>query len=235
MHHEWEARKVVLDGFDNVEVDTLSTSELVGSVAGSDGACKGVAACAGHEFLGLLWISQTSVGFIHIDIFLDTAKHSELSFDGDANSMCTLDNTLGDRNVLFEVFVGCIDHDRAVEARVNTVIAGLFITMVEVNSKDSFRVEGISRADHRLEECLVGISACTLAELDDEWSLGVDASAEHADNLFQVVDVVCSDGILAVRVREQLLRGDYHNLPRKLFVSGRFSDATLRHGSPTKP
>ena len=149
--------------------------------------------------------------------------------------MGAVDNTLGDGDVLIEVFMGCIDHDRAIKARVDAVIAGLLITVVKVYSKNGFRIEGVRGADHGLEEGLVGIAACTLAQLDDEWSLGVDGSAEHADNLFQVVDVVCSDGILAVRVREQLLRGDYHYLPRKQFVSGRLSDATLRHGSPTKP
>ena len=121
-------------------------------MAGSDGTCEGVAACALDEFLSLLRIGQTCVGFINIDVFLNTAEHSELSFDGDADSMRTINNTLGDSDVLFEVFVGCIDHDRAVEARVNTVVAGLFVTMVEVNSKDSFRVEGVRGADHRLKE-----------------------------------------------------------------------------------
>ena len=152
VHHEWEARKVVLDGFDHIEVDALSAGELVSAVAGSDGTCEGVAACALDEFLSLLRIGQTCVGFINIDVFLDAAEHSELSFDGDADSMRTINHTLGDSDVLLEVFGGCIDHDRAIEARVNTVVAGLFITMVEVNSKDSFRVEGVRGADHRLKE-----------------------------------------------------------------------------------
>ena len=61
------------------------------------------------------------------------------------------------------------------------------------------------------EHHLVRVGAGALADLDDERRLAVDAAAEQAHGLLQVVDVVRADGIFAVGQLKQFLGGDDHH------------------------
>ena len=82
--------------------------------------------------------------------------------------------------------------------------------MVEVDGEDRLGEDLVGGADHGFEHALVGVGARALADLDDERRLAVEAAAEQAHGLLQVVDVVSADGILAVGVLEQFLGGYNH-------------------------
>ena len=126
--------------------------------------------------------------------------------------MSGVHHTFGDGNVLIEGIMGCIDHHRTVEAGVDAVIAGFFITMVKVNGKNRLREDFISRTDDGFEHLLVGVFAGTLGDLDNERGLRVDGALEESHSLLGVVDVVGANGILAIGVFEELSgRYDHKN------------------------
>ena len=70
--------------------------------------------------------------------------------------------------------------------------------MVKVNGEDGIGEHLVRAADEAFEHQFVSIGTGTLADLDDEWCLAVNISAEQAHGLFEVVDVIGADGIFAV-------------------------------------
>ena len=99
--------------------------------------------------------------FVDVDVFLHTAEHAEFGFDADALGVGALHHPLGDGDVFVERRVARVDHDRAVKAGVNAVIASLFITMVEVYGENCLGIHGIGGADESLKHALVGVLAGT--------------------------------------------------------------------------
>ena len=99
--------------------------------------------------------------FVDVDVFLHTAEHAQFRFNTDTLSMGTFDHPLGDGNIFVERRVARVDHDRAVKAGVNAVIASLFITMVEVYGENCLGIHGIGGADESLKHALVGVLAGT--------------------------------------------------------------------------
>ena len=142
--------------------------------------------------------------------FFDAAQHAELGLDGDALGVGAVDDALGDLDVLLERIVGGVDHDGAEEARVDAVVAGLLVTVVEMDGEDGLGENLAGGADDGLEHALVGVVARALGDLDDERGLGVDGALEEAHGLLGVVDVVGADGVFAVGVFEELGGGDDH-------------------------
>ncbi len=196
---------------EDVEVEGLAALELVGAVAGADGARR---ASRSRVFFTK---SSASTGFVRhgvpvldLDVLLDAAEHAELGLDGESLGVGRVDDALGDRDVLVERLVRGVDHHRAVEARLDAVVAGLLVAVVEVHGEDRLGEDLAGRADDRLEHPLVGVFARALGDLDDEGRLRVDAAPEQAHGLLGIVDVVRADGVLAVGVLEELRGGDDH-------------------------
>ena len=50
--------------------------------------------------------------------------------------MGAIDHALGDRDVLLERIVRGVDHDRAVEAAVDAIVAGLLVAVIEMHRED---------------------------------------------------------------------------------------------------
>jgi hypothetical protein len=82
--------------------------------------------------------------------------------------------------------------------------------MVKMDGKNGIRKNLISCTDQALEHGLVSERTGAFADLDNKRSLAVHAAAEQAHGLFQVVDIIGSDGILAVCGLKQLLGGNDH-------------------------
>ena len=150
------------------------------------------------------------VAVLDLDILLDAAEHAELGLDGDALLVGGVDDALGDLDVLGVRLVGGVDHHGAVEARVDAVVAGLLVTVIQVHGEDRVGEDLVRGADDRLEHALVRVAARALGNLDDEGRLGVDAAAEEAHRLLGVVDVIGAERILPVCVTEQLLGRNDH-------------------------
>ena len=93
---------------------------------------------------------------------------------------------------------------------VDAVHAGFLVTMVQVHGKDGFREDLVGGTNDAFQHQLVGVAACPLADLDDERGLAGDVAPEEAHALLEVVDVVGTDGVLAVSGLEQILRRDDH-------------------------
>ena len=77
-------------------------------------------------------------------------------------------DALGDRDVLVERLVRGVDHHRAVEARVDAVVAGLLVAVVQVHREDGLGEDLVGGADDGLEHALVGVLPRALGDLDDE-------------------------------------------------------------------
>ena len=158
----------------------------------------------------LVGVGQLRIRLGDGDVFLDAAQLSELSLDNQSLCVGCFHDALGDGDVFLEGLAGCVDHDGAVEAGVDAVHAGRLVTVVQVDGEDGLWEDLVCGADDALEHQLVGVAAGALGDLDDERSLAGDIAAEEAHALFQVVDVVGADGVLAVGVLEEFLRGDNH-------------------------
>ena len=89
--------------------------------------------------LGLGGIGQAGVAFLDLDVLLHAAEHAQFGLDADALGVGAIHDALGDRDVLVERIVRGIDHHRAVEARINAVVAGLLVAVVQVHREDRFR------------------------------------------------------------------------------------------------
>ena len=121
-----------------------------------------------------------------------------------------------------ELLVRGVDHHRAVEAAVDAVVAGLLGAVVQVDGEDRLGKDLLGRADHRLQEPLVGVAPGPAGDLDDErGALGrvdrvvvrlrlAQVAAEQTDGLLEVVDVVGPHGVVAVGVLEKLVGRDDH-------------------------
>ncbi len=198
------------DGFDNVEVKRLLALELVGAVAGADGHGERIATGTLDELDSLIGIGQAGVAFIDFDVFLDAAEHAELGFDGDALGVGAVDDAAGDGDVFVKVFVRGVDHDRAVEAGVDAVVASLLVAVIEMDGEDGFRENLLGGADDGFEHALVGVITRAFRKLDDEGRLALHVAAEEAHRLFEVVDVIGADGEFLVGDLVELGGGDDH-------------------------
>ena len=210
VHNEREAVHAGLDLLEDIEVERLFTLELERAVGGADGAGEGVAAGLFYEFFGLGWVGEAGVAFFDYDVFFNTAEHAELGFDRDALGVGAVDDALGDRDVFFEGIVGGVDHHGAEKAGIDAVVAGLLVTVVEMDGENGLGEDFAGGADDGFQHALVGVVTRALGDLDDEGGLGVDGSFEKAHGLFGVIDVVGADGVFSVSVFEELSGGDDH-------------------------
>ena len=121
-----------------------------------------------------------------------------------------IDDALGDGDVFVEGLVAGVDHDRAVEAGVDAVVAGLFVAVIEMHGEDGLGENLFRRADDGFEHALVGVFPRAFRELDDEGRLALHAAAEQPQRLLHVVDVVRADGEFPVGDFVELRGGDDH-------------------------
>ncbi len=163
--------------FEHVEVERLAALELVGAVAGADGAGEGVAAGLLDEVLGLVGIGEGGVAVLDLDVLLDAAEHAELGLDARGPWRGRASTTrLVIATFFVERLVRGVDHHRAVEARLDAVVAGLLVAVVEVDGEDGLGKDLARRADDGLEHALVGVFARALGDLDDEGRLRLRCS-----------------------------------------------------------
>src|SRR6266478_3962237 len=113
-------------------------------------------------------------------------------------------DAFGDLSVFLEGFVAGIDHYRAVKAGGDAVITGLLVAVVEMDGENRLWKYFLRRADHRFEIAFIRVFPRAAAELDDEGRLALDIALEQADGLFQIIDIVSAEGVLAVGDLEQL-------------------------------
>ncbi len=154
--------------------------------------------------LGLVRVGQLGVGLVDLDVLLHAAQLAELGLDHQALGVGRLDHALRDLDVLLERLVGGVDHHRAVEPGSDAIHAGGLVAVVEVDGEDRLRKDLVRGPEDGLEHALVGVGPGALADLDDERRLAIHVAAEQAHGLFQIIDIVGSDGILSVRRRKQL-------------------------------
>jgi hypothetical protein len=143
-------------------------------------------------------------------VFFHAAELTEFCFHHEALSVSKVHDLLGDGCIFFEGLGRSVNHDGAVEARVDAVNAGFFVTVVQVHCEHCFRENLVGSADHIFKHKLVGVAASTLRNLNDEGSLAFNAALEKAHALLHVVDIVSTNGILTVSVLEEFLRCDDH-------------------------
>ena len=113
-----------------------------------------------------------------------------------------------------ELLVRGVDHHRAVEPAGDAVVAGLFRAVVEMDGENRLGKDLVGRADHGLQEPLVGVAAGAAGDLNDERGAvaGLTGSLLDFDlprlprnrptRLLEVVDVVGPHGVPAVGGRK---------------------------------
>jgi hypothetical protein len=121
-----------------------------------------------------------------------------IRFDAQAFGVSVLDHPLCDGHVLLKGLVAGIDHHRAVKARLDAIVTGGLVAVVEVHGKDGIRVNFLGLSNDDFQHPFVGVFPCAFRKLNDEGSLRIDAAFEQAQGLLQVVDVVGADGVLTV-------------------------------------
>jgi ABC-type sugar transport system ATPase subunit len=92
--------------------------------------------------------------------------------------------------------MACIDHHRTVKARIDTLVASLFIAMIQVDGEYRLRINLARRPDHCFEHPLVSIFPSPLRNLNDKWRLGIYASFKQAKDLLEIVDIVSTYCVL---------------------------------------
>ena len=129
-----------------------------------------------------------------------------------SSAVRSFDDPPRDRNVLIERIMGCVDHNAGVEAALDTLVAGLFIAMVEMHRENRFGKHLFGRPNHGFEHSLVGILPGALRELNDKRRLASNIAAEQPEELFHVVNIVGSNGEFSVGDFVELGSGDDHLL-----------------------
>jgi hypothetical protein len=82
--------------------------------------------------------------------------------------------------------------------------------MVKMDGIVRFRLNLVCRANQSLKEGLIGIVARSLAELDDKRGFRFKVTPEEANDLFEIIDVIGTNGILAIGMLKKFLRGNDH-------------------------
>jgi hypothetical protein len=82
--------------------------------------------------------------------------------------------------------------------------------VIKMDRVDRFRKYRVSRADQTLKEGFVGIISRSLTDLNNERSLRFKVALEEADDLFEVIDIVGPDGVLAIGMLKKFLGGYDH-------------------------
>ena len=223
VHDEGEIRLNLVDGlldfFQNVEVQTLSSGELEGAMRGSNSDGEGVDAGLFNEFGSLFRIGQFNATD---DVLFDAAKLTKFSFNNDPLFVSAIDNTLRDLNVLREFLVRSVDHYRAIETGINAVVTNFFSAVIKMNRENGFREDLIGGANHSFEEILVSVGTSSSGNLDNEGSaFGIvvrifvlgglsKISTEKAHELFEIVNVIGADRILAIGFLKQFFCRNDH-------------------------
>ena len=216
MHDERVVGQTVPDFFEHIEVQGLTPLELEGAVAGTKGAGQRVTARLLHELLSLSWVGQAGVALFDDDIFFDATEHAEFGLDGDTFGVSAVNDPFGDRDVFLEGFVGSVDHDGTEGAGIDAIVAGLFVTVIQMDGINCVRVDVACSADNRLKHALVGVFAGSLGDLDDKRRLGIDSTLEEAHRLLGVVNIESTNGVFAVGVLEELCSSNDHVSVRKI-------------------
>ena len=210
VHHDRRPGNAFLDSIDDIEVQTLFSLEFIGAVARADGGGERIATCLLYELHRFIRIGQGSVTFIDRDVLLHPAELAQFGLDADAFLVRAIHHAFGDGDIFGERLVARVDHDRTVKTRVNAIVAGLLVTMIEMHGKDRVLEHFFRRADQRLEHPFVGVLPRAFRKLDNERRLALHVAAEQPEDLFHVVHVVSADGKFSVGDLIELFGGNDH-------------------------
>ena len=210
VQNDGEAGQTLGDFFQNVEAQcggnqdallvqsALLGSELVSAVGGADSDSQGVTTGTGHELFDFLGTGVGSSLSGDVDFVLDASQGAQLSLDNNAVIVSVLNDLTGDLDVLLEGLGGSVDHNGG-EAAVDAGLAGLeAVAVVQVQSDGNFGALDNSSLNQLHQVGVVGVSAGTLGNLQDDRSLLFLASLGDGLNDFHVVDVESADSVAAV-------------------------------------
>ena len=130
------------------------------------------------EFDRFFRIGQAGVAFIDRDVFFHAAQLPEFGLDADAFGVRPIHHAFCDRDIFFKWLVAGVDHDRTVKPRVDAIVAGGFVSMIEMDGENGFREHLSARADNGLEHALISVAARAFGKLNDKWRLALDVAAE---------------------------------------------------------
>ncbi len=214
----------IADAFDDVEMERLVAFEFVSAVAGADGGGERIATGALDEFDDFIGVGQAGVAFIDDDIFLDAAEFTEFGFNAQTFGMGAIDDAFGDGDIFLKRLVRGIDHDGAVKARVDAIVASRLVAVVKMDGINGVGEDFLGGANDGFDHPFIGVIPRALGELDDEGCLGFDAALEEAHGLLGVIDVIGADGVFPVGKFEKLSSGNDHDFfcsrPSRKWASG---------------
>src|SRR5438045_4510267 len=166
MHDNRQAWNLVADFLDHIEVQSLFASKFIGAVTGADRRSQRIAPGLFYKLDGLVRIRKAGMSFVHFDVFFDPTQHSQLRFDADTLRVGALNYALGDGHVFSKRLVTRVNHHRTVKARVDAIIAGLLIAVIELDGENCVGYNILLGPRGSLEPAVAGRTRPTLGQLD---------------------------------------------------------------------
>ena len=204
-----ELRNLLLDLSEDVEAElrryenavsiarALLRFELECAMARADCDSEGVNARLTNEFLNLFRLRVSCLVSSNLYIILDTSKFAELSLNANAMLMSVSNNFLRTFDVLFEVIVRTIEHDRR-ETVIDASFASLEVcAVVEVQSNRDI-VDLQSSLNEVTEIRALCIFTSASGSLKDNRGIQLSSCFRDTLNDFHVVDVESTDSVTAL-------------------------------------
>ena len=131
-------------------------------------------------------------------LVLDTSQSSQLSLNNYAMCMCVLNNLLGQSNIVLEALRRSVDHDRC-ESAIDAALAELkAVAVIQMQSDRDLRILSYSSLNQLYQIGMVGISSCSLGNLQNNRRLQLAGCFCNTLNDFHVVYVESTDRITAI-------------------------------------
>ena len=209
MQNDGEAGQTLGDILQNVEAQgrgnqdavlvesALLGSELIGTVAGTDGDGQRVTAGLGNELLDLLGTGVRRMLGRNANLVLDACQRTKLGLDGDAVVVSIFNDLAGNLDIFGKGLGGSVDHDGS-KAAIDTALTSLkAVAVIQMKGDGQTGLDdGSLNQLHQVG--VVGIGTSTLGNLQNHGSIDFHGGFGDALNDFHVVDVESADGITAI-------------------------------------
>ena len=121
-----------------------------------------------RELLNLFRTCIALMARLNDYLVLDTSQSSQLSLNNYAMCMCVLNNLLGQSDIVLEALRRSVDHDRC-ESAIDAALAELkAVAVIQMQSDRDLRILSYSSLNQLYQIGVVGISSCSLGNLQNK-------------------------------------------------------------------
>ena len=208
------------DCLESIEIEMLLSLEFIGPVGVSDRDSEGIHPGLPHKLNRLLRLRVMTAGRVIAPLFavieLGTDKMTQLAFHHAIVLVGVVDDLTADLDILFERFVGGINHDTR-KALINALLAQIKgVPVIEMNRQRDGR-EADRRFDELLEINRMRVITGTARNLEHHWRLFFLAGLDDGLRHLHVVHVERAEGVLAFQGLGEQIVGmcEWHKILRQ--------------------